>query len=330
MLKNFIIFLVLALAFAGFFGAFKNEAATNHKLQIEKIPSVRQFGASPAIENTVSKFGMATGAVLGLLAMILSFVIYLILKIVKVPVALSAGISNLVAYLGVAVLGFELAYLEERRSVLASAITNYVGKPLFYAGLLAVILAVVFLVINFIKKVDTAKTTNVAAMALVLILPFVLSGCSLLGDLTSIACNFETDGKSKAHCYQQVAQDKDDERVCDKAPQGDEFKTVGSNPPKDKCYYMVATNKGDTEVCNNIKGGAMSYSASDCKNTVIENKEKDIATKLSTSNGGKDLSEQEKMNLQANLEKLNKMYEMMSSINKNMHETNMAITRNLR
>jgi hypothetical protein len=330
MLKNLLVLVVLSLAFVGFFTVFKLDAGIKYAAHIETIPSVRMFGASPAVEKNISKFGVAAGAAIGLIAFIVSVVIFGILKIVRVPSAVASGISNLLSYSGVAGLGYELVYLEEKNSALASAVVYYIGKPLFFSGIIVSVLAVIFLIASLVKKKDIPKIAQKAAMILIIISPFVLSGCSLLGDVTQAGCVFAGGGKNAAHCYQEAAVQKNDEKVCDKAPQGEEFKKLGSNPPQDKCYYMVAENKRDPEVCKKIKGGMLSYAVSECGQTVLDSAEKEINDTLKKSDGGKKLSPEELVKIQSQMEKYNKMNDIMSNMTKNIHDMNMSAVKNLR
>lgn len=329
MFKNFLIFVVLALVFAGLFTAFKTDAGLKYKAEIENIPSVTLFGVSPSTDTTVAKFGIAAGAAFGLIAFILSAILFGILKIVKVPSAVATGISSLLAYGGVAALGYELVYLEEKNSALASAIVNYIGKPLFYSGIIAAVLAIGLLLASLMKKKDTETIAKQAALLLLLISPLLLSGCTLIGDITQAGCSLEG-GQDAAHCYQEAAVQKNDEQVCDKAPQGDAFKDFGSNPPKDKCYYMVAMNKKDPSVCNNIKGGTLSYEINECASTVLDSSEKFVNEKLKKTNDGKNLSPEELLQVQQQMAKYNKMADIMTNMTKNMHDMNMGMVRNLR
>jgi hypothetical protein len=330
MLKNFLIFIVLTLVFAGLFITFKTDAGLKYKTEITNIPSVVQFGVSPATETTVATYGIAVGAVFGLIAFILSAIIFGILKIFKLPSATASGVSGLLAYSGVAALGYELVYLEEKNSALASAIVNYIGKPLFYSGIVAVILAIGIILLSLMKKKDSATIAKQAAMILLIISPIFLSGCTLIGSLTQAGCGFSGDGKSAAHCYQEAAVQKNDERVCDKTPQGKEFKDLGSNPPKDKCYYMLAENKRDPSICNNIKGGDLSYAINECASNVLDSSEKFINDKLKKTDDGKNLSPDELLKIQQQIEQYSKMQELMTNTAKSMHDINTGMVRNLR
>jgi type III secretion apparatus needle protein len=329
MFKNFLIFVVLSLVFAGLFTAFKTDAGLKYQAEIKNIPSVQLFGVSPSTQDTVAKFGIAAGAAFGLIAFILSAILFGILKIVKVPAAVATGISSLLAYGGVAALGYELVYLEEKNSALASAIVNYIGKPLFYSGIIAAVLAIGLLLTSLMKKKAAEIIAKPAAMLLLLLSPLLLSGCTIIGDLTQVGCGLEG-GQDAAHCYQEAAVQKNDEQVCNKAPQGEAFKDLGSNPPKDKCYYMVAMNKKDPSVCNNIKGGTLSYEINECASTVLDSSEKFVNEKLKKTDGGKNLSPEELLQVQQQMAEYNKMADIMSNMTKSIHDMNAGMVRNLR
>lgn len=138
------------------------------------------------------------------------------------------------------------------------------------------------------------------------------------------------DGKEAAHCYQEAALQQNDETVCDKAPQAQEFKTAWSNPPQDKCYFMVAENKRDPEVCKKIKWWMLSYSVNECMTQVLDNAEQDISTKLEGVTEGKKLSDAELLKIQKQMSDYSKMTEMMTNLTKNIHSTNQSLLQNLR
>lgn len=330
MLKNLLLFVILAVAFAGLFATLKGDASLSYQAAIENIPSVKMFGSSETIEKDLAQFGIATGAVLGFSAFILSAIVFGILKIFRAPSKIAAGISNMLSYSGIAALGYELVYLEEKNSALAAAIVFYLGKPLFYSGIIVAILALTFLVLSFIQKKNIEGVAQKALLLLMIISPFIFSGCSLLGSATELSCGLAGGGKNAAHCYQEAAVQKNDEKICDKAPQGEEFKKLGSNPPQDKCYYMVAENKRDTDVCDKIKGGLMSYSADECKTNVMDSAEKEISEKLKKTDDGKNLSPEELALIQKQLSDYNKTMELMTNLTKGLHDSNSAIVGNLR
>ena len=69
--------------------------------------------------------------------------------------------------------------------------------------------------------------------------PFVLTGC--VGELQAVLCDFFPDGD---HCYQSAAVQSGDMKECEKIL-GEQFKDIGSNPPRDKCYLQIAENTGN-------------------------------------------------------------------------------------
>lgn len=152
--KNFLIWLTLALVFAGIFWLNKDAATKEYTAHIATIPSVQMFGGASESMESLETLGITGGAIIGFLAFVLSGILLLILKIVRVPKRLAAAIAGCLAFGLIFALGTELAFFEEKNSPLASAIVLYFGKPLFYSSLLASIFAiVVFLMLIFnIKK----------------------------------------------------------------------------------------------------------------------------------------------------------------------------------
>ena len=91
---------------------------------------------------------------------------------------------------------------------------------------------------------------------------FTISGCDLRWD---DPCKWDPDSK---HCYQAEAVNAWDPSLCSKID-GKEFKSYGSNPPRDKCYMMVAAELWDYNICNKVKWWEMSYTKQDCIFEVI-------------------------------------------------------------
>jgi len=328
--KNLIILAVFSLAFAGIFEMSKNSGGIQFQIAAKAIPSVKMFGYSPEIGKNFFKYGAAIGIAMGMLAFALSALVVGILKFFSVTPVVANRISNVVAYGGIVGLGAELVFLEDKSSALAAAIICFTGKPLLFSGLIVFGLTIFFLVKPLMKKDDVEVIAKKALLLLLVISPLFLSGCSMLGNLTQVGCSVSGNGKTAAHCYQEAAVQKNNERVCDKAPQGEEFKSVGSNPPQDKCYYMVAENKRDPNVCDNIKGGLMSYVASECKTNVVDAAEKEISEKLKKADNGKSMSAEELQKIQQQMEEYNKTLELMSNATKTMHDMNMTIVKSSR
>lgn len=335
--KNLAQWLILSLLFAGFFFMLKSSSMTAYQEMLGNIPSVTKFGASPAIEKALTSYGFLAGIALGFFAFLLSAILGSLLKLFRVPEKFPFVISNIISYASVLVLAIELSFFEEINSALAAGIVAYLAKPLLYASAIVTTLTIVCLVRTIVGKEKTndteadnkeaANTEQISAVLILIIAPTLLSGCSLLGSLTEMGCSLEPDGKAKAHCYQEAALQKNDENVCDKAPQGKEFKDTGSNPPKDKCYYMVAENKQDPDICNKIQGGMMSYTAAECQGSVAGNIATDINDKLRPD---KEPSAEELAEIQAKMETVNRFYGMMNDIGKTNHDANKALISNLK
>lgn len=176
------------------------------------------------------------------------------------------------------------------------------------------------------------------------------SGCSLLGGLTEIGCGFIEDS---AHCYQAAAIQSSSADTCDKIKQPEQFKDAGSNPPQDKCYYNIAGNTGEAEVCTKIQGGLFSYEKDDCVSDVavktedysdcsissavneclqpvIDKQQQRVEDTLAATNNGATATPQQIQQVQADMDKLAKVFESMSSIQQAEFNMNMTVVRNLR
>ena len=89
---------------------------------------------------------------------------------------------------------------------------------------------------------------------------FFLSWCSLTTGLWSLACEFIPDGD---HCQQFIAVQSWDPDRCERI-KWEDWKEVGSNPPRDRCYLMIAENTWNLEICKRMKWGMYSYEPDDC------------------------------------------------------------------
>lgn len=116
--------------------------------------------------------------------------------------------------------------------------------------------------------------SNLAAAAFLLAGAVTLPGCDFVAGLTRFSCVMSGD---PVHCMQDAAVQSGNPDECNNVAQKEEFRSMGSNPPRDKCVMMTAMNSEDPSMCSKVKGGAMSYSKEDCEQSVAEN-----ATKPST------------------------------------------------
>ena len=191
-----------------------------------------------------------------------------------------------------------------------------------------------------------AKPSKSSFALALLPLFLLLPGCGL-ADVTQEAC---TIGQDSVHCMQEAAVEAGDVAKCDSIAQREDFKALGSNPPRDKCVVMVAANNEDPSVCKNIKGGAMSYSTADCTKAIADTaRNPDTCGKLGGDQGScantvaqnvfDDVAKLQKMTkpltqdvkeVQDNLAKMQKMNEMLTNINKAQLDASMAVVRNLR
>jgi hypothetical protein len=294
-LKYFLVALVFGLLlyfnyFDGFFvtrGEFLNAAA--------KVPSIRNYGGDSPL-TTVKFFGTYGWAIVigfALVSWLVSLALLLVLKIFRLSKFKTANLVVLLLTYG-AVLGLaiELLFYEKRYAVASLGIIYFAGGPLYSASICTLVfIALIFIIpmsVRLFKKKKTPPTgpaptskaeakeipaqpakpevasepkpNPVAKFAILLALPLLAGGCSLIGGSEDLACLMNND----PHCYQNVAVSEGDADVCAKVKQPEQFKDMGSNPPQDKCYLMEAQNTGDLSACDKIKGGLMSYTKEEC------------------------------------------------------------------
>jgi hypothetical protein len=294
--KYFLVALVFGLLLAFYY--FPDFDVTKHQFLTAalKVPSIKNYGGnSPAATIKVfSDFGWAIVLGFTLVSWLVSLILLLILKLVRLSKFKTANLIVLLLTYG-AVLGLavELLFYEKRYAVASLGIIYFVGQPLYSAAIgTLVFIALVFilgLAIRMFKKrksppIDTPPTSKVetaeeiksvdkkpeaagepkpnsmAKFAVLLALPLLASGCNLIGGSEDLACLMSSD----PHCYQNVAVSEGDADICAQVKQPAEFKSMGSNPPQDKCYLMEAQNTGDLSACDKIKGGLMSYTREEC------------------------------------------------------------------
>jgi hypothetical protein len=310
LLNYFLFFLGFAALFAVIFVMNKSDLAREFVSATAKVPSIKNFGSATAdtMKQYFSAYGYLAGLALGLVAYLASLLLYGALKIVRLAkYKLANMLALFLVYGAYLVLGIELFYYEDRYSALAIAIVFFIGYPLLYASGIISVLIFIFYFYSFFKDVrfkkagaadgredNGAETGSVDGKMISLILslivmPFVLSGCNLIGGFEGIACLFIPDS---AHCYQGAAVDNGDPGDCEKVVQPEKFKDLGSNPPKDKCYLMVAQNTGDLDACDKIAGGPMSYTKEECFLTVsVENENPSGCNKLAGNDKARCIAE---------------------------------------
>jgi hypothetical protein len=345
-----LLFLLFAGSFAIFFYILKGTIASQFDASAPDLLGLKNFSMLGG-QDTKEKFenlGALAGLVLGIVPLLLSFLFWGLFSLFHA--GKNVWVRSVLPFLSfgvMAVLGYELLFLEERTTILVRSIIYYIGTPLWYASLLTLFMILVLAFIALIQKHPAAKKL---VLFIMLSVPF-LSGCSLLSDLTAMSCSF---GLDDTHCYQEAAIAGNDESTCDKVKPPEEFKKAGSNPPQDKCYMIVAENKKDPSICNKIKGGIGSYEKGDCiEEIAVGTQNYDLCTKGATSAEGCTqkivdveqaifttmMSAAEKevttnpatiAEMQIKLDRMGKMYDMMTTLQKSMYDMNMSAVRNLR
>lgn len=173
-----------------------------------------------------------------------------------------------------------------------------------------------------------------------------LPGCDLV-DLQIATCDVSGD----PHCFQEAAVQSENADNCDTVAQKEEFKKVGSNPPRDKCVVMVAANNEDPTTCKKAQGGLLSYSEQDCLKGIADTASRpdtcktlgqqyiEVCVNSVTKNTIADIDEFSKKPkktdedvqiLQQKMKDLEKMNEMMTDVIKAEFEMKKAIVANLR
>lgn len=198
------------------------------------------------------------------------------------------------------------------------------------------------------KNLQHQKLSHSISLPLLAVVStFLFTGCGI-SDLTQIACDVSS---GDPHCSQEAAAQSDLAENCDKVAQKEEFKKLGSNPPRDKCVVMVAANTEDPAKCDKVKGGPMSYTKDDCIQAIADTA-RDPATcsKLGSGDMGtcinkvaektfadisklKDMktrSKEDIAELQSKMNQLAKTNEMLTSINKTTYDMQRAVISNFR
>jgi hypothetical protein len=318
--------LLFPVLFVVFFYAGKSGASLALDTAAANMPAVKYFNQSAlAVKEPIEKYGALAGIGLWLAGLLLSVIIYLIIRVIGLKkIATVAAI--IISFGLLAALGYELVWLEDRRTILSAAIPLYIGMPLFIAGLVTAICGVLI----YRPRIDSAnskvKSDSAKVAVLLVAIAGLTSGCSLIGDTQYLACGFMND----PHCYQEAAVSTDDPAKCEQVTPPADFAKMGSNPPRDKCLLMIAQNKGDASKCNGIKGGIGSYTKEECVQGVAGTKLDDVKSTLEKTNNGKNATDEQKKKMQQEMEATQKMFEMLTNMQKTNFETQKAIIGNLR
>ncbi len=111
-------------------------------------------------------------------------------------------------------------------------------------------------------------------------MPFVFSGCTVIGEAEEVACGFVS-GKDQDHCYQDAAKRKESFETCAKI-KAETFTAMEGPATRDKCYLQVAEKTGDASGCEKIEGGMISYTKEECYIAAAKTaKDKNICNSIS-------------------------------------------------
>ena len=190
------------------------------------------------------------------------------------------------------------------------------------------------------------KPFNALAVGVLGTVLLSLPGCGI--SLPSVACDV-TGGDP--HCNQEAAVESGNADNCDTVAQKEEFKKVGSNPPRDKCVVMVSANNEDPKTCKKAQGGLLSYSEKDCLEGVAETAHEpatcstlggEYAKVCANSVAKKTMEDIDEFNkkpkrtaediriMQLKMQQLGKMQQDLTEIIKAEYEMKMTVVKNLR
>ena len=267
-LKYFLVFVGFVIFYTFFYYFEKTTLEKEFLTATSLVPSIRNYGSSGVsqMQNIFHTWGLFIGLGFGLISWFVSLILFGLLKIVRLAkYSWTHLIMLLIVYSAYFAFATELLYYENRFSAMAISIIFFVGYPLYYASIAALVLIFIIYLLPAIffriKKIPSSTVNTIILILTLSTMPFFLSGCSLLSGLTSVGCDILSDS---THCPQEVAVSGGEADNCAKVQQPEQFKDVGSNPPQDKCYLMVAQNTGNLDACNKIKGGWMSYTREEC------------------------------------------------------------------
>ena len=155
--------LILFLIFSAIFFVFFQMNKTNAKETYSKYNSaslaIKNYGMGSAstVENIFIKFGSLIGICLGLIIMIITYILYGILALVRLTkLKLTNLILNFSTYLLLLLFGIELVYFENRYTTLGNAVISYIGYPLMYTSIiieLSLVGLIIFIMLRSKKDV---------------------------------------------------------------------------------------------------------------------------------------------------------------------------------
>lgn len=309
------------------------------------VPSIVMYGSETvlSIQNLSDAYGLYFGGAMAALYLIVLLIAWFIAAIFRIT-RLKSGMMwvMILGTLPLFLLGLDIVFFTTGYTAITNGIKFFIGIPLFYSSAAMIVLAFLFM---FTGNKNRSLVVFLPVLASTSLL---LSGCVWDQVLMDIPCSFAGNGSS--HCYQQAAIQGGNADKCDKIKAPEQFIKAGSNPPKDKCLSIVAQNTNQPKVCNNIQGGIGSYTKEDCAtnvatanknpdacsivpsnavtclNTAADMMVKDVHEKLQNPEA---LKTKEINEIQNELEKLQKYYDMMSTLNKGNIDNNMTIIKNL-
>lgn len=134
-----IVFLVFAVVFSGAFLANKSTAFDRYTEANEDSIAISTWGSDPAkVSGVFDKYGLLMTIGISALSLIASFVLYGILNLMS-KAGWTTTVALAIPYLWWAVFGVELAFFENRYTQWANGIIFYIGYPMMYAGITALI-----------------------------------------------------------------------------------------------------------------------------------------------------------------------------------------------
>ena len=149
----FLSFIVFCAIFLAIFYIGKSSAINNYSSANSAVPSIRNFGADPKIEDIFTNFGAFFGIGLGIIMLISLFFWYGIAALFRLTKhRVIAPIILFLVYGFWFLIGLKLAFFEKGYTTWANGIIFFTGRPLFYSTLIIIIIAVLLLFIPLGKR----------------------------------------------------------------------------------------------------------------------------------------------------------------------------------
>lgn len=131
---NIVGFFIFLILFTSIFFLNKNSAEAKFNSENVKYKGIETSSAEQ-VKDIISSYGMFSSILFGGIALVITSILYFVIKKIKK----SMHISIIISYLFLLVFAIELVFFENRYTAWANGIIFYIGLPLLYSSLMIIL-----------------------------------------------------------------------------------------------------------------------------------------------------------------------------------------------